>query len=81
MHGTAPDIAGKDMANPTALLLSGVMMLEYVKMERQAKLIHESVLAVIREGKTITRDLGGSSKGSEYTRRVIEEIQRRRKDE
>ena len=71
VHGTAPDIAGKDLANPTALLLSATMMLSHMNMEPQAKNIHQAVLKTIAEGKTRTRDLGGVSTNSEFTRNVI----------
>ena len=51
MHGTAPDIAGQNKANPTALLLSAVMMLRYLKLMNHAELIESSCLDVLREGK------------------------------
>eukprot|EP01128_Nolandella_sp_AFSM9_P004118 TRINITY_DN17_c0_g1_i1.p1 TRINITY_DN17_c0_g1~~TRINITY_DN17_c0_g1_i1.p1 ORF type:complete len:368 (+),score=69.00 TRINITY_DN17_c0_g1_i1:131-1105(+) len=74
VHGTAPDIAGKDLANPTALLLSAVMMLRHMGEIEKANIIHQSVLNVIQEGKVITGDLGGSSKCSEYVMRLQEEV-------
>lgn len=51
VHGTAPDIAGQDKANPTALLLSGVMMLRHLGYNQQAETIQNAVLGVIAEGK------------------------------
>ena len=51
VHGTAPDIAGQDKANPTALLLSAVMMLRYMGLTDYARRIESSALEVIREGK------------------------------
>lgn len=51
VHGTAPDIAGKDLANPTALLLSSVMMLRYMKWNSYADLIEQAVLKTIASGK------------------------------
>jgi len=51
VHGTAPDIAGQNKANPTALLLSAVMMLRYLKLMNHAELIESSCLDVLREGK------------------------------
>ena len=51
VHGTAPDIAGEDKANPAALLLSAVMMLRHMELRPQADLIEKSALGVIREGK------------------------------
>merc|ERR1712050_718524 len=71
VHGTAPDIAGEDKANPTALLLSSVMMLHHLEMSEKANLIHKSALETIAEGKTLTGDLGGSAKCSEFTDAII----------
>ena len=51
MHGTAPDIAGKDLANPTALLLSAVMMLRHLNLEKHAENIQSAVLKTIADGK------------------------------
>lgn len=57
VHGTAPDIAGKDLANPTALLLSAVMMLRHMKLNTYADKIQDACFAVIKEGKYLTGDL------------------------
>lgn len=74
VHGTAPDIAGEDKANPTALLLSAVMMLRYMgEMEIGAK-IEDAVFSVIREGKVLTGDLGGRSKCSEFTAEICSRV-------
>jgi len=74
VHGTAPDIAGEDKANPTALLLSAVMMLRYMgEMEKAAK-IEDAVFSVIREGKVLTGDLGGKSKCSEFTAEICARV-------
>merc|ERR1712066_361675 len=56
VHGTAPDIAGQDKANPTALLLSSVMMLHHLEMSQKANLIHKAALDTIAEGKVLTGD-------------------------
>ncbi|KAJ7545658.1 hypothetical protein O6H91_08G004900 [Diphasiastrum complanatum] len=61
VHGTAPDIAGKNMANPTALLLSSVMMLKHLGLNDQAESIHKAILKTIEEGKYLTGDIGGSA--------------------
>ena len=74
VHGTAPDIAGKDLANPTALLLSGVMMLRHVGHTTPAKQIEESVLGVIREGKYRTGDLGGRASTTDFTKAICDKI-------
>ena len=57
VHGSAPDIAGKNIANPGALLLAGVMMLRHLNEEEAANRIEKAVEAVISEGKNVTRDL------------------------
>merc|ERR1739838_1001626 len=75
VHGTAPDIAGEDKANPTALLLSSVMMLHHLDMSDKAQLIHKSALETIAEGKFRTGDLGGSAKCSEFTDAIIRRIE------
>ncbi|KAJ7545655.1 hypothetical protein O6H91_08G004900 [Diphasiastrum complanatum] len=66
VHGTAPDIAGKNMANPTALLLSSVMMLKHLGLNDQAESIHKAILKTIEEGKYLTGDIGGSA-GTKHT--------------
>jgi len=71
VHGTAPDIAGKDLANPTALLLSSVMMLRHMSLEGHAKTIEGAVLKTIKDGRVLTGDLGGTAKCSEFTEAVI----------
>lgn len=53
VHGTAPDIAGQDKANPTALLLSAVMMLRYMKLDAIAHNIEKACFETIREGKVM----------------------------
>ena len=75
VHGTAPDIAGQDKANPTALLLSSVMMLRYMDMYDHAAKIERACFDVIKEGQFITGDLGGKAKCSEYTDEIIRKIE------
>jgi len=74
VHGTAPDIAGKNMANPTALLLSSVMMLQHLKLNDIADQIHKAVLDTIADGKYLTADLGGKSTTSDYTKALIDHL-------
>ncbi|XP_063909233.1 probable isocitrate dehydrogenase [NAD] subunit alpha, mitochondrial isoform X1 [Zophobas morio] len=74
VHGTAPDIAGKDLANPTALLLSAVMMLRYMNLNKHADIIESSCFATIKEAKFLTGDLGGKAKCSEFTNAICEKI-------
>ena len=71
VHGTAPDIVGQDAANPTALLLSAVMMLRHIGLTEHAARVQDSVLGTIAEGKYLTRDLGGNAKCSEFTKAII----------
>jgi len=75
VHGTAPDIAGKDLANPTALLLSSVMMLRYMNLYDHAAKIETACFQVIKEGNFITGDLGGKAKCSEFTHEIIRKIE------
>ncbi len=72
VHGTAPDIAGKGIANPTALLMSGVMMLDYLGEESAAANLNSALEAVYGEGKHLTRDAGGTASTAEFVDAVIE---------
>jgi isocitrate dehydrogenase (NAD+) len=71
VHGTAPDIAGKGIANPTALLMSAIMMLGHLKEDKAASRIECAMHKVYREGKSLTRDLGGSATTAQFTDAVI----------
>lgn len=71
VHGSAPDIAGKGLANPTALLLSSIMMLQHMGLNEHADKIQKAIFKVLGEGKTITGDLGGKAKTYEYANAVI----------
>ncbi|XP_037874376.1 probable isocitrate dehydrogenase [NAD] subunit alpha, mitochondrial isoform X4 [Bombyx mori] len=74
VHGTAPDIAGKDMANPTALLLSAIMMLRHLQLNDHADLVQNACYEVLREGRALTGDLGGTAKCSEFTNAIISKL-------
>jgi isocitrate dehydrogenase (NAD+) len=74
VHGTAPDIAGKDLANPTALLLSACMMLRYMELNTHADKIQAACFDTIREAKYLTGDLGGKGKCSEFTNAICEKL-------
>jgi len=74
VHGSAPDIAGKGIANPTAIILSACQMLDYLNETEAATRIRRAVEDVIVEKKHITRDLGGSAGTDEYTNAVIEKL-------
>jgi len=75
VHGTAPDIAGQDKANPTALLLSSVMMLHHMNLSSYADRILSATMETIKEGQCLTGDLGGSSKCSEFTDTIIRKLE------
>lgn len=74
VHGTAPDIAGKGICNPTAMLLSAVMMLEYLKMYDEAKRLRGALFEVLREGKTLTGDLRGKATTKEFTAAIASHL-------
>ncbi|MFN0157809.1 MAG: isocitrate/isopropylmalate dehydrogenase family protein, partial [Bacteroidota bacterium] len=61
VHGSAPDIAGKNIANPSALILAAAMMLDYLNEKDAARRIELAVAAVVKEGKHVTRDLNPNS--------------------
>lgn len=71
IHGTAPDIAGKGVANPTALALCGCMMLRDVGYAEQGDRLEAAIRAVIAERQTVTPDLGGTATTSQFTEAVI----------
>lgn len=70
VHGSAPDIAGQGIANPTALILSAALMLRHLRQPEAAANIEQAVHTVLSEGKTITGDLGGNATTSEYAAAV-----------
>ncbi len=71
VHGSAPDIAGKGLANPTALILSAVTMLDYLGEHEAAKRVYSAIETVYREGTTLTGDVGGKASTTEFTDAVI----------
>lgn len=73
-HGAAPDIAGKNKANPTALLLSACMMLDYIGEKGAAKRIRQVVHDVLSDEENFTVDLGGNMSTSDFTNRIIEHL-------
>lgn len=75
VHGTAPDIAGKGLANPTALLLSSEMMLHHLGETAAAKKLRGAIESVLAEGKVRTRDLGGKASLKEYVAALIAAMQ------
>jgi isocitrate dehydrogenase (NAD+) len=71
VHGSAPDIAGQGIANPTALLQSGILMLRYIGERDAAQKIENAMLKVFEEGKVRTRDIGGEAKTMEFAEAII----------
>jgi tartrate dehydrogenase/decarboxylase/D-malate dehydrogenase len=74
VHGSAPDIAGKGIANPLAAILSVGMLLEHLKLDKSATAVRSAVAAVLKSGKGRTPDLGGSAKTTEVTQAVLEKM-------
>ncbi len=74
VHGTAPDLAGKNVANPSALTFAACMMLDHLGNVTRADRIRAAVESTIRDGTTITRDLGGTATTNEFTDAVIAKL-------
>ena len=75
VHGTAPDIAGKGLANPTALLMSSILMLDHLGERSAARRIEAAMERVYREGQHTTHDVGGKANTKEFTDALIAAIQ------
>lgn len=74
VHGSAPDIAGKDIANPMAVILSGVLMLRHIGENDAADRIDAALTAVLAEKKCVTRDLGGTAGTKAFTQAIIDKL-------
>ncbi len=74
VHGTAPDIMGKGLANPTALLLSATLMLDHLGEPEAAARVRRAIDKVLGEGKTVTGDLGGKAGTDDYTRALVDAV-------
>ena len=74
VHGSAPDIAGEDIANPVGLLRSGLMMLEYLDQPEAATQIESALKEVLENGTALTPDMGGDSTTTELTDAIIERL-------
>ncbi|MFL9593365.1 isocitrate dehydrogenase [Aeromonas schubertii] len=74
VHGSAPDIAGKNIANPTSVILASVQMLEYLGMQEKAERILAAVRSTIEAGQCVTRDLGGSATTDQFTQAVMAKL-------
>jgi len=75
VHGSAPDIADQNLANPTALLLSALLMLDYLDDREAAERIRAALTKVLTEGRVRTRDLGGTARTTEFTDAICREIE------
>jgi len=74
VHGSAPDIANQNIANPGAMILAACMMLEHIGENDVAKRIHDALAKTIREAKTLTRDLGGSATTDQFADAIIRNL-------
>ena len=70
------DIKGKDQANPTALLLSGTMLLRHLGLDEHANRISRAVYEVIGDKKSLTRDMGGNATTHEFTRSILDRMEK-----
>jgi isocitrate dehydrogenase (NAD+) len=74
VHGSAPKYAGLKKVNPSAVLISGIMMLRWLKEEQAANLIEKSMFAVLDEKKHVTYDVGGTAKTDEYAQAIVDKM-------
>lgn len=74
VHGSAPDIAGKNIANPTSTILSGIMLLKYIGENDSAINIEQALCAIFKEGKNLTHDLGGTLTTQEFADEIIKNL-------
>ena len=74
VHGSAPDIAGKGLANPLAMILSAAMMLDFLGLEEAAKQIEQAVAQTLAEGRTLPADLGGQASTEQVTEAVLDRL-------
>ncbi|MEJ7863424.1 MAG: isocitrate dehydrogenase (NAD(+)) [Pyrinomonadaceae bacterium] len=74
VHGSAPDIAGQGLANPTAILMSAILMLKYIDEREAAERTEKAMLEVFADGTTITKDLGGTAKTAEFANAIIDKL-------
>jgi isocitrate dehydrogenase (NAD+) len=77
VHGSAPDIAGKNIANPIALILSGALLLDYIDEKAAGDRVRHAVAAVLKEGKHMPKDLGGSASTSEVAEAIATRVSKK----
>src|SRR5688572_1588435 len=75
VHGTAPDIAGQDLANPLALIRSSIMMLEHLNKDEEAERVRRALRKVIVDKGIKTRDLGGQATTTQFTDAIVRELE------
>src|SRR5260221_5402934 len=75
VHGSAPKYAGLNKANPTALILSGVLMLRHLREQAAAEHVEQAIREVIADGRRTTYDLGGDAGTSEFADAIIERLE------
>jgi isocitrate dehydrogenase (NAD+) len=76
VHGSAPDIQGQNVANPTAVILAGIMMLDYISERRAATRMRTALHAVLSRGEHLTPDLGGSASTTKFADAIRREIEK-----
>jgi len=74
VHGSAPDLAGKGVANPLALLLASAMMLDHVGRQDLARHMREAIDLTLNEDKVRTRDLGGTASTEQFAQAIIDRL-------
>jgi isocitrate dehydrogenase (NAD+) len=74
VHGTAPDIAGKGIANPAALMFAACMLLDHIGAIELGKRVRTAIEDVVRDAKCVTSDLGGAASTDEFTDAVIKRL-------
>ncbi|MED5524489.1 isocitrate dehydrogenase [Gallaecimonas pentaromativorans] len=74
VHGSAPDIAGKNIANPSSVILASIQMLEYLGMQDKAEKIRKALTEVIDSGDRTTRDLGGTGSTTDFTQSILDRL-------
>ncbi len=74
VHGSAPDIAGQGIANPTAILMSALLMLRHLGEHAAADRAEKAMLVVFADGKTLTKDLGGTAKTDDFANAIIDKL-------
>jgi len=74
VHGSAPDIAGQGVANPTAILMSAILMLKHIGERDAAERTERAMLEVFADGTTITKDLGGTAKTADFANAIIDKL-------